>query len=198
MQAQRVLVVDEQEIAQEGLSSILTQQSWVAGCLVASTAETAWLIARRQHPQLVVVSSTLADGAAFVLCREFREHMPHMRVVLAADGRMSAAAARLHGAVGYISKQMPASAIADVIRRIAAGDQAFPRAVQVEVGLRLTARQHDVLTRVAAGCSNAEVATALCLSRHTIKQCVSELYRKLDVRNRAEAASRARELGLLS
>lgn len=198
LQAQRVLVVDEFEMVQEGLWSILTEQPWVASCLVASTAETAWQIARRQHPQVVLISSTLADDAAFALCRAFRERMPHVRVVLtAADGRISAAAGRLHGAVGYISKQMPATAIVDALRRIVEGDRVFPKAQYAEGGVRLTARELDVLRRVASGCSNGEVANALCLSRHTIKQCVSEVYRKLDVRNRTEASGRARELGLL-
>jgi two-component system nitrate/nitrite response regulator NarL len=118
-------------------------------------------------------------------------------VLTAADGRISAAAGRLHGAVGAICKQMPAEPIADALRRIVAGERVFPRAVEAEAGLRLSAREFEVLSRVAAGHTNSEVADALCLSRHTIKQCVSEVYRKLGVRNRTEASGRARELGLL-
>lgn len=197
-QPQRVLVVDEYEMVQEGLWSILTEQPWVSACLVASTAETAWQIARRQHPQVVLISSSLADGAAFQLCRAFRERMPHVRVVLTAgDGRISAAVGRLHGAVGCVPKQMPAVSIVDTVRRIVAGDRVFPRRVETTAGVRLTARELEVLRRVASGHSNGEVAEALCLSRHTIKQCVSDVYHKLDVRNRTEASSRARELGLL-
>jgi DNA-binding NarL/FixJ family response regulator len=198
LREQRVLVVDEHEMVQEGLCSILTEQPWVSACLVASTAETAWQIARRQHPQVVLISSSLADGAAFPLCRAFRERMPHVRVVLTAgDGRISAAVGRLHGAVGCISKQVPATSIADTMRRIVAGDRVFQRTMQAVPGVRLSGRELEVLRRIASGHSNAEVADAMCLSRHTIKQCVSDMYRKLDVRNRTEASGRARELGLL-
>ena len=197
LQAQRVLVVDELEMVQEGLSSILAEQPWVSGCLVASTAEDAWHIARRQYPQIVLISATLANGAAFTLCRALREQMPHIRVILTADGRISAATGRLHGAAGFISKRMPAAVITDALRRVIEGERVFPRLVPAETGVRLTPRELDVLRRVASGCSNGEVAEALCLSRHTIKQCVSELYRKLGVRNRTEASGRARELGLL-
>jgi DNA-binding NarL/FixJ family response regulator len=198
LQAQRVLVVDEYEVVQEGLCAILTEQPWVSACLVASTAESAWQIARRQHPQVVLISSSLADGAALVLCRLFRDRMPHVRVVLTTgEGRVSAATGRLHGAVGAVSKHLPTSAIADAIRRVVSGDRVFARAAAADAGVRLGRRELEVLGLVASGHTNGEIAAALCLSRHTIKQCVSEVFRKLEVRNRAEASSRARELGLL-
>jgi two-component system response regulator DesR len=60
----------------------------------------------------------------------------------------------------------------------------------------LTARERDVLVHLARGLSNPEVASALNLSRHTVKQHTSAVYKKLGVRNRAEAASRAQRLGL--
>ena len=198
LQSQRVLVVDEYEIVQEGLWSILTDQPWVSACLVASTAEAAWQIARRQHPQLVLISSGLPGGAAFGLCRAFRERLPHVRVVLtAADGRISAASGRQHGVAGAICKQMPADSMAEALLRVVAGERVFPQAAAAPAGLRLTPRESEVLRRVAEGWTDSEVAAALCLSRHTIKQCVREIYRKLEVRNRAEAAGRARTLGLL-
>jgi len=55
-----------------------------------------------------------------------------------------------------------------------------------------------VLQHLAAGLSNPEVAQQLNLSRHTVKQHTSVVYRKLGVKNRAQAASRAQELGLVA
>jgi two-component system response regulator DesR len=63
--------------------------------------------------------------------------------------------------------------------------------------VRLSPRELDVLQQVSSGLSNPEVANLLNLSRHTVKQHTSAVYRKLGVRNRAQAASRAQELGLL-
>jgi ATP/maltotriose-dependent transcriptional regulator MalT len=64
--------------------------------------------------------------------------------------------------------------------------------------VQLSTRERAVLQQVASGLSNREVGASLHLSRHTVKQHTSAVYRKLGVRNRAEAASRARELGLLA
>jgi two-component system response regulator DesR len=65
-------------------------------------------------------------------------------------------------------------------------------------GILLSVREREVLERVAGGETNREIAEALHLSPHTVKEHTSALYRKLDVRNRAEAVQRAQRLGLLS
>ena len=64
--------------------------------------------------------------------------------------------------------------------------------------LQLTGREREVLERVAGGATNREIAAELHLSPHTVKEHTSALYRKLDVRNRAEAVQRAQRLGLLA
>ncbi|GAB7003190.1 hypothetical protein JCM18899A_06610 [Nocardioides sp. AN3] len=196
-QLQRVLVVDENELVQAGLRSILCEQSWVASCLVARSADVAWHVAQRHHPQLVLVSTSLASRSALELCRSFRDRMPHVRVVLmSGEGRVSAAMALSHGAVGSLSKQMPRQVIASALQRVAEGAKIFPRD-SGPTGAQLSPRELDVLQHLATGLSNPEVADLLNLSRHTVKQHTSAVYRKLGVRNRAQAASRAQELGLL-
>ncbi|GAB3857633.1 nitrate/nitrite response regulator protein NarP [Nocardioides maradonensis] len=194
---QRVLVVDENELLQAGLRAVLADQPWVASCLLATDAVTAWQIAQRNHPQLVVISTSLGGRSALELCRAFRERMPHVRVVLlAGEGRVSAAMALQHGAVASLSKQMPRQVIAGALERVAEGARIFPKE-QAAPHVRLSPRELDILQHVSSGLSNPEVASVLNLSRHTVKQHTSAVYRKLGVRNRAQAASRAQELGLL-
>ncbi len=65
-------------------------------------------------------------------------------------------------------------------------------------GPPLSGREREVLAIVARGATNREIAGALYLSPHTVKEHTSALYRKLGVRNRAEAVQRAQRLGLLS
>jgi two-component system response regulator DesR len=60
----------------------------------------------------------------------------------------------------------------------------------------LTEREREVLTLIASGSTNREIAEALFLSPHTVKEHTSAIYRKLEVRNRAEAVQRAQRLGL--
>ena len=64
-------------------------------------------------------------------------------------------------------------------------------------GLVLSDREREVLDLIASGATNREIAGELYLSPHTIKEHTSGLYRKLKVRNRAEAVQRAQRLGLL-
>jgi two-component system response regulator DesR len=61
----------------------------------------------------------------------------------------------------------------------------------------LSRRERDVLDLIAAGSTNREIAAALYLSPHTVKEHTSALYRKLQARNRAEAVQRAQRIGLL-
>jgi two-component system response regulator DesR len=196
-QLQRVLIVDERELVQAGLRAVLSEEPWVESCLVATTAEMAWQVALRHRPQLVVVSTSLGGRSALELCRAFKEHKPHVRVVLmSGDGQVSAALASLHGAVASLSKQLPRAAIAIALQRVAEGARVFPKDTGPSP-VQLSPRELDILRHVACGMSNPEVARAVNLSRHTVKQHTSAVYRKLGVRNRAQAASRAQELGLL-
>ncbi|GHE88801.1 DNA-binding response regulator [Amycolatopsis deserti] len=197
-QVQQVLVVDENELVLAGLRALLSAERWVGSCLTAGSADAAWQVARRQNPQLVLVSTSLGGRSALELCHTFKERMPHVRIVLmSGEGRLSAASAQLHGAVAAVPKQMPAAAIVSTIRRVAAGARVFAKGAASTLPEQLSQRELSVLQHLALGMSNQEVAEALCLSRWTVKQHTSAVYRKLGVRNRAGAASRAQHLGLL-
>ncbi|RAG82395.1 DNA-binding response regulator [Streptacidiphilus pinicola] len=197
-QLQRVLIADEHELVQAGLRAVLMDEPWVASCLGAGSAELAWQVARRHQPQLALVSTSLGGRSGLELCRAFKERMPYVRVVLVSgEGRVSAALASTHGAVASLSKQMPSAAIVSALKRVAEGARVFPRD-EVNGAVQLSKRELDVLQHLVLGLSNPEVAALLNLSRHTVKQHTSTVYRKLGVRNRAQAASRAQELGLVA
>jgi ATP/maltotriose-dependent transcriptional regulator MalT len=66
------------------------------------------------------------------------------------------------------------------------------------VAMRLSDRERTVLELMASGATNPEIAEQLHLSRHTVKEHTSAVYRKLGVRNRTEAVQRAQRLGLVA
>lgn len=196
-QPQRVLVVDENELIQAGLKAVFLEAPWVAACYVAGDAVVAEQVIRRRQPQLVLVSASLGGRSGPALCHWVRENMPHIKVaVMSSEGRVPAAFAASLGAVAVLSTRMPRGVILAAMKRVADGERVLPRSAEPS-RVHLSRRELDVLHHVAAGLSNRETASTLNLSQHTVKQYTSALYRKLDVRNRAEAASRAQQLGLL-
>jgi DNA-binding NarL/FixJ family response regulator len=120
-----------------------------------------------------------------------RQEKPSLGVLLMSGaGRVSAAAGRAVGAAGFVDKNWSAADLEAAVRMAARGvtlfepEPASPDSV-------LSGRERDVLALIAEGATNREIATALHLSPHTVKDHTSSLYRKLGVRNRAEAVQRA-------
>lgn len=196
---QRVLIVDEHELVQAGLRALLSGESWVASCFTAGSAEMAVEVARRTQPQLILLAMSVRGHSGLELCRELRARLPLAKIVLmSAEGRVSTSLGQAHGAVGFIPKGLPASTIIATVKRAAEGEKVFPKAVDGDRRTALSQRELDVLQHLVSGLSNPEVAAELHLSRHTVKQHTSMVYKKLGVRNRAQAASRAQELGLVA
>ena len=194
----RILVVDDHDVVQWGFRLMLGQQPWVERCLSARDAEEASALAQRYDPHVALVDLFVGEESGAGICERLRAQNPRLRVLLVSGaGRISAAAARAAGASGFIAKDRPAAEIAGAVRVIAAGREVFP-AEETPSGPPLTARERDVLALVARGATNREIAAELFLSPHTVKEHTSALYRKLGVRNRAEAVQRAQRLGLLS
>jgi DNA-binding NarL/FixJ family response regulator len=80
---------------------------------------------------------------------------------------------------------MSAAAIVAVVKRIAEGAQVFPKVPEMPAAVHLSRRELDVLRHLVSGLTNPEMAALLNVSRHTIKQHTSTVYRKLEVRNHA-------------
>ena len=195
-----VLVVDDHEVVQWGFRLLLTQQPWVERCLTARTSEEALELVHRYEPQVALVDLFLGDESGAELCEVIRRESPRTRVLLISGaGRMSQATARAAGASGFVSKDWDADDVAKAVRMVGMGMTVFKpqREAAVTVPAQLSAREREVLDLIATGATNREIATRLFLSPHTVKEHTSAVYRKLAVRNRAEAVRQAQELGLL-
>jgi DNA-binding NarL/FixJ family response regulator len=194
----RVLVVDDHDVVQWGIRLMLTQQPWVERCLSAANGPEALVLAGRYRPHVALVDLFIGEESGAQICEQLRAAEPSTRVLLfSGAGAISPNAARAAGASGFASKDWPATKIAEAVRQIGLGGSVFER--QDHSGaLGLSERERAVLELMAAGSTNPEIAEALHLSKHTIKEHTSAVYRKLEVRNRTEAVQRAQRLGLLS
>lgn len=194
----RVMVVDDHDVVHWGFRLMLGQQPWVEGCLSARSGAEAMELARRHSPHVALVDLFLGDESGADVCERLREASPSTRVLLLSGaGRISPSAARAAGASGFVSKDWQASDVARAVLAVARGLTVFEPAPAPEgATARLTEREREVLELVAGGATNREIAERLFLSPHTVKEHTSSLYRKLGVRNRAEAVQRAQRLGL--
>jgi len=193
----RVLVVDDHDVVGWGLRLTLGELPWVAECAVAHDPDEALAAARRAAPDVALVDLMLGGASGADVAERLRAMHTRTRVLLLSGaGTISVAAARAVGASGFVPKSWSAGDIARAVRTVALGGEVFEADVS-EPGVVLSDREREVLAGVAAGHTNREIAAQLYLSPHTVKEHTSTLYRKLEVRNRAEAVQRAQRLGLL-
>jgi DNA-binding NarL/FixJ family response regulator len=194
----RVLVVDDHDVVQWGFRLLLERQPWVERCLAARNAEEALSLAGEAKPHVALIDLFLGSQSGAEICEELRAASPRTKILLISGaGSISQSAARAAGASGFVSKDWGAPDVVKAVRMVGLGMDVFapaPEPAQVP----LSAREREVVGLIAAGSTNREIAERLILSPHTVKEYTSGIYRKLGVRNRAEAVKRAQRLGLIS
>ncbi|MCW3029504.1 MAG: two component transcriptional regulator, LuxR family [Solirubrobacterales bacterium] len=197
MKRLRVLVVDDHDVVHWGFRLMLGQMPWVERCLSARTGAEAVAVCRRYEPHVALVDLFLGGESGPEICERLRAEAPAPRVLLMSGaGGISARAARAAGAAGFVSKDCSAQEIAKLVRMAGDGMDVFTDTTAIGAPM-LTDREREILGVIAEGATNREIAAALFLSPHTVKEHTSTLYRKLGARNRADAVQRAQRLGLL-
>lgn len=193
----RVMVVDDEELVHWGFRLLLAKQPWVERCLPATTIDAAVELAQRFEPHVALVDIGLLEGAGPQAQRRLVHAAPSMRVLLLTSGEVLArSTVRANGAAGYVSRTWGAGQLVDAVLRAAQGKPVMPRLADDVCAL--SARQSEILYLIASGKTNEEIADKLFLSRHTVKQHTSALYRKLEARNRTHAVQTAQRLGLIA
>jgi DNA-binding NarL/FixJ family response regulator len=193
----KVLVLDDEELVHWGFRVLLSNQPWAERCLPAHDLDVAAELAERFEPHVALVDVGMLGDDPCAVCRRLSEACPRMRILLlsAADA-VPMSSVRAAGAAGYICRAWGARDLLRSIRMASAG--LSPVAYRPAAQSSLSARQQEILRLIAAGETNAEIATRLFLSRHTVKQHTSALYRKLDVKNRTHAVQAAQRMGLIA
>jgi DNA-binding NarL/FixJ family response regulator len=167
----------------------------------AATAGEALALVSRRRPHLLLVDFNLPDHNGTELLRSLRAEGDRTpAVVMTATARSGLnEAAREAGAQGTVVKSAKGEELLTTLRAVRAGREPFDRRHPRRKAERapLTPRERDVLRLVAAGGTNAQVATDLGVGEETVKTLLGRVYVKLGVRRRAEAVSVAQRAGLL-
>lgn len=191
----RLLAVDPHELITWGLRSALTQQPWVERCLQANNLPQANRLAAHYTPHVILVDGSLAADNEF---HDLQLASPTSRLVVMTE-RQSVPARLLHTvrACGFVSKSWGIEEIVAAVRLAGLGLGLAPPELSGDIP-QLTAREEQVLSMIARGETNDQIALDLKLSPNTIKQHASSAYRKLDAHNRTEAVRRAQFHGLIT
>jgi len=193
----RILVVDDHDVVHWGFRLLLSEQPWVERCFSARDGDAAVALARRHRPDVALVDLFTGDQSGIDICASVLEASPDTSVLLISGaGQVSDQTARRAGVAGFVSKDLDAADVVKAVRMVAVGMTVFTPGTE-PAPLGLSPREREVLDLIAEGATNRQIGDRLFLSPHTVKEHSSALYRKLGVRNRAEAVQQAQRRGLL-
>ncbi len=202
----RVLLVDDHEVIRVGLRTVLSQNHGLAVVGEAATMADAIEQAQKLCPDLVLMDVRLPDGSGVDACREILANRSDTKVIFLTSysNDDSLLAAVLAGAQGYVLKEINTVALIDAIKRVANGQSILDSAVtdralawirgfkngnQVIGTERLSPQEERVVMLVAEGRTNKEIAVALKLSDKTVKNYLANVFQKLRITRRTQAAA---------
>lgn len=212
----RVLIADDQKVVREGLTMVLGLLDGVQVVGAAADGNEAVELAAQLEPDLVLMDLRMPRCDGVQATRVLTEQHPAIKVVVLttyADDRSVLDALRA-GARGYLTKDAGAEEIHEALRRVLDDLPAIDPAVQhhlidaitsnprarrraTELSDDLTPREAEVLSLIAQGLSNAEIAARLVVTEGTVKSHINHLFSKIDARDRAQAVTYAYRHGLV-
>jgi DNA-binding NarL/FixJ family response regulator len=200
------MLVDDHEVVRLGIRALLQQHSTMQVVGEASNGEEAVQKALSIRPDVVVMDIRMPGMSGVDACREIVTHLPDTRVVILttyAEDELLFSAIRA-GASGYVLKRIGSNELIHTIEAVARGESAldptltsavFREVMQTEktkeasVFSELSMQELRVLSLIADGSTNREIAGRLFLGEGTVRNYVSSILSKLNLSNRAEAAA---------
>lgn len=213
----RVLLVDDQRLMREGLRVLLELEPGLEVVGEAGNGKEALEAYVAFRPDVVLMDVRMPEMDGVEATRRLRERHPEARIIILTtfDDDAYVFEGLRAGALGYLLKDVSGDELAEAIRIVMAGgaflspsvarkvvaefSRLAPPARPPDEGLPepLSEREKEVLHLLAQGLSNREIAERLVLAEGTVKNHVTTILQKLGVRDRTQAALRARQMGLL-
>lgn len=211
----KILLVDDHVLFREGLSGLIESQPDLSVVGAAATVKEAVAKACALKPDLILMDFGLPDGTGLDATNAILEDCPDMKIIFLTmhedDQRLFEALRS--GAKGYLLKNTSVNELLSFIRGVEKGEAAITRSMasrlldhfaqttslspsppaELEI---LTPRELEILQELDTGATNREIADRLVISERTVKNHVSSILSKLNLKNRHEASRFARRHGL--
>jgi DNA-binding NarL/FixJ family response regulator len=199
----RVFLLDDHEVVRRGVRELLDAEDDIEVVGEADTAERALARIPATQPDVAILDVRLPDGDGIAVCREIRSAHDEIACLILTSFSDDEALVQaiVAGASGYLLKQIRGNDIVDAVRRVARGESLLDPAVAERVAqrlrrppaederlARLTGRERKILTLIADGLTNRQIADNLNLAEKTVKNYVSNLLAKLGMERRTQAA----------
>ncbi len=201
----RVLLVDDSELVRTGLRTLLSGEAGLSIIGEAGTVAGAVEACQRHQPDVILLDIRLPDGTGFDACRQILRRLPETRVLIltsVVDDTLIDEAIRA-GTHGYLLKEINARGLVQAIFDVAAGKSILDPAVTarvlqlVKTGpgnpsaslASLSPQEQRVISCIAQGKTNKEAGTELGLSEKTIKNYLGNIFEKLHISRRSQAAA---------
>ncbi|MDD3074814.1 MAG: response regulator transcription factor [Eubacteriales bacterium] len=199
----RVLVVDDDALIRDSLTMLLELEADFEVIGVGDNGQEAFALCQKEQPDLVLMDIRMPVMDGVLGTKLIKEHFPSIKVVILTtfkDDEYIREALK-NGAEGYILKSQPADSIVDSLRAVGKGSIVLERAVasslsamlkedkkKAKTDLHLTDREMEILELVGQGQTNREIAEILFLSEGTVRNYVTALLEKLNLRDRTQLA----------
>ena len=192
-------LADDHELVLEGLKALIESNPDMDVTFTATDGRALLEAVARREPDVVVLDLEMGEVGGLACLEQLREHHPRVRVLVLtaySDGETMRAALE-GGAAGFALKTEPPRQTVDSIRQVYRGHLVFPlaarrwllRTPQPSEPSQPTDRENEILALVSEGLTNAQIARRLRVSDNTVKFHLQNVYLKLGVRNRTEAAA---------
>lgn len=213
MDSIRVLIADDHTLFRDGLRALLASIPDVEVVSEASSGNEAIRLAVEYQPDVILMDIQMPDLNGVEATRQILSLSPHVGIIVLTmfqDDDTVFAVMRA-GARGYVLKGADQSVLLRAVRAVANGESLFSPEIATrlmqffanletisphEVFPELTEREREILAFIADGQTNGEIAEKLVISIKTVRNHVSNIFSKLQVADRTQAAIRARQAGL--
>lgn len=208
----RVLIADDHTLFREGLAALLKSVPGLDVVAIVEDGQRAIELAAKLQPDVILMDLRMPGLNGIEATRQIVAASPHIGVIVVTmfDDDDSVFSAMRAGARGYILKGADQTDILRAIQAVARDEAIFgpsiaarlmnyfnsPQQIPSPAFPALTEREREILELIAQGASNAEIASRLTISQKTVRNHVSNIFNKLQVTDRVQAALRARAAGM--